>query len=331
MIKGKKIFVTGGAGFIGTSLISKLYENNHITIFDNLTRNTLKSTKLLSHPNIKLVEGNILDKDLLKKEAENAQIFIHAAAIAGIDNTTRSAVNTLRVNILGTLNSLEVAKEIGTVERFLEFSTSEIFGTKAFNVNEEDDTVIGAVGEARWTYAVSKLAGEHFAHSYYKEFNLPAVTVRPFNIYGPGQTGEGAISVIIRKALNNEDIVIFGDGSQIRSWCYIDDMVNALMLCLSVKNAVGESFNLGNAAATVPIYTLAQMICRLLGSKSKIVFKESLSADILLRVPCTKKAKDILSFEAKVGLEEGIISTAEWIKNNEESLPPIPNIFFKTA
>lgn len=329
MIKNKKIFITGGAGFIGTSLVSRLCHENHITIFDNLTRNTLKLTDLNSSPNIKFVQGDILDVAALKEAARGCEIFVHGAAIAGIDNTVKNPVNTLKVNMLGTLNALEVANELGTFERFLEFSTSEVFGPYAFNAKETDGTIIGAVGEARWTYAVSKLTGEHLAHSYYKEFGLPIVSVRPFNIYGPGQTGEGAISIMIRKALKNEDIMIFGDGCQIRSWCYIDDMVEGLVRSLHIKEAEGESFNLGNTSATVSVLSLAKMICKLLDSKSQIICKDPLSADIYLRVPCVKKAKDILGFEAKIGLEEGLLATAEWIKNNDQHLPEIPKIFSK--
>ena len=154
------------------------------------------------------------------------------------------------------------------------------------------------------------------AMAYLKEFELPVVTVRPFNVYGPGQTGDSAMKTFIQKALNNEDINIFGDGSQIRAWCYVDDFVRGLMLCLTRKEAIGHSFNIGNERAVVTIYGLAQTICRVLGSQSKIVFKPALSADIELRIPSIKKAREVLGYNPLVELEEGIQRTAEWLTKN---------------
>ncbi|HOU37240.1 MAG TPA: SDR family oxidoreductase, partial [Candidatus Omnitrophota bacterium] len=119
-----------------------------------------------------------------------------------------------------------------SVERFIDFSTSEVFGSMAYKSSETDQTVSGSAGEARWTYAVSKLAGEHLAHAYFRQYNLPTVTLRPFNVYGPGQTGEGAIQVFIKKAIKNETIHINGDGNQIRAWCYVDDFVDGSVRCI---------------------------------------------------------------------------------------------------
>ncbi len=330
MIKGKRIFITGGAGFIGSTLIGKFMDNNQITIFDNFTRDALKSQGYADHPNLKIIRGDVLDKNSLFAAMEGSQIIVHAAAIAGIDQTVRNPVTTMRVNMLGTANVLEAAQQInanGAIERVLDFSTSEVFGSYAFKVEETSQTVTGAVGEARWTYAVSKLAGEHLAHAYHRQYGLPAVTVRPFNVYGPGQVGEGAIHIFIRQALANEDIKIFGDGNQIRAWCYVDDMIDALLLSLTSPNAVGNSFNIGNPRAVTTIYGLAQTVCRVLNSKSKIVFREALSADIELRIPSVDKARDLIGFEAKVDLDDGIMKTAEWMMKNTDKLAALPEIF----
>ena len=221
----------------------------------------------------------------------------------------------MQVNIIGTANALEAAKVNGIKERFIDFSTSEIFGSYAYKSTEQDTAVAGSVGEARWVYAVSKLAGEHLAHAYYKEFNLPVVTVRPFNVYGPGQTGEGALQIFIKRALKNEDIYIYGDGTAIRAWCYVDDFVDCLIRCIEDPKAIGESFNLGNARTVITTLGLAQSVCRVLKSDSKIIFKDALSADIEMRIPSVVKTKKVLGFEAKVDLDEGIIKTAEYLKN----------------
>jgi UDP-glucose 4-epimerase len=327
MIQGKTIFITGGAGFIASTLIARLAADNRIVVYDNYTRNTLKSTPFANHRNVKQVEGDVLDFDRLKGAMRGAQIVVHAAAIAGIDSTLRNPVATMRVNMIGTANALEAAHEVGGVERFLEFSTSEVFGSQAFKVSEAAQTVTGAVGEARWTYAVGKLAGEHLAHAYFKQYKLPAVTVRPFNVYGPGQTGEGALSIFIRKALKGEDLLIFGDGTQIRAWCFVDDMVEGVLCALEHPNAIGESFNIGNARAVTTIYGLAEAVCRVVGSKSRILFRPALSADIELRIPNVDKALERIGFAANVDLEEGLRRTVEWIAANEDALPPLAAIF----
>lgn len=327
MINNKKILITGGAGFIASMLIARLVDNNQIVVFDNLTRNTLKDTPFYQHPNITLITGDVLDYAALKQAMNGCQVVVHAAAIAGIDSTVRNPVTTMRVNMLGTAHALHAAHETGGIERFIDFSTSEVFGSHAFKADETQATVTGAVGEARWTYAVSKLAGEHLAHAYFKQYQLPTVTVRPFNVYGPGQTGEGALSIFIRKALKHEDIYIFGDGSQIRAWCYVDDMVEGVMQALQHPQAIGESFNIGNARAVTTIYGLAQTICRITDSRSRILFKDALSADIELRIPEVSKAKTLISFEAKTDLEDGLRRTAAWIADNMDKLPALSPMF----
>lgn len=315
-IKRKKIVITGGAGFIGSTLANRLIKDNSILLFDNLTRNTIQHTGLEQDPNVTLVQGDILDIQALRRSFHGADIVVHAAAIAGIDTVIKSPIRTMEVNMIGTANVLKAAHEAGIGDRVVEFSTSEVFGGMAYRVTEENPAVAGSAGEARWVYAVSKLAGEHLAHSYFREHKLPVVTLRPFNIYGPGQTGEGAIQIFIRRALKNEPIFIHGDGTQIRAWCFVDDMVEALMLAIARPEAVGQSFNVGNARAVTTIFGLAETVCRVLGSRSEIRFRPPLSADIELRIPETRKAEDLLGFKASIDLEEGIRRTAEWYRDN---------------
>lgn len=313
MIKNKKIFITGGAGFIANRLISRLVDSNRIIVFDNFFRDTLSGSIYAKHPKIKIIKGDVLDFDLVKKRMRGANIVVHAAAIAGIDTVIKSPTKTMRVNMIGTANVLEAAKQNNINGRVIDFSTSEVFGSHAFKSSENSDTVAGSAGEARWTYAVSKLAGEHLAIAYFREFGLPVVSVRPFNVYGPGQTGEGAIQVFIKRALKNEDLHIHGDGDQIRAWCYIEDFVDCLMSCLESPKAIGESFNIGNSRAVMTTYGLAQTVCRVLNSKSRIIFKPALSAEVELRIPSVEKAYRSLGFKAKVCLDDGILKTAEWI------------------
>ena len=168
--------------------------------------------------------------------------------------------------------------------------------------------------EARWTYAISKLAGEHLSHSYHKEFDLPVVSIRPFNIYGAGQVGEGAIHIFVRRALKNEDIEVHDEGDQIRSWCFIDDIVDAILLCLEKKESIGHVFNIGNPRGTITIFSLAQKVVEICKSKSRIVFLPKPYVDVELRIPSIEKAKKILGFEPKIELDEGIRRTSDWYK-----------------
>lgn len=316
MLTNKRIFITGGAGFIANTLIKYYINENQIVVYDNFHRDTLSGSGLVNHPNIIVIKGDVLDAELLTFSMKGADVVVHAAGIAGIDTVIKDPVKTMRVNMMGTSNTLEAARVNKVSGRFIDFSTSEVFGSMAFRSSEEDQTVAGSAGEARWTYAVSKLAGEHLAHAYYRQYNLPVVTVRPFNVYGPGQTGEGAIQIFIKRALNNEPIKIDGDGNQIRAWCFVDDFVDCLVRCVEDPKAIGESFNLGNARAVITILGLAQTVCRVLKSKSSITHEPPLSADIAIRIPSVQKAEKILGFRAKVDLEEGITRTAKWIKNN---------------
>lgn len=315
MFKNKQIFITGGAGFIANTIIKRLIDQNKIIVYDNFHRDTLSNSGYSSHKNISIIKGDILDYPHLYDSMAGADIVVHAAAIAGIDTVILEPTKTMRVNMIGTANVFEAACRHGIKERIIDFSTSEIFGGMAYKSTEEDFAVSGAAGEARWSYAVSKLAGEHLAMAYFKEFALPVVTIRPFNIYGPGQTGEGAINIFIKSALKNQDIYIYGDGNRIRAWCYVDDFVDGLLLCMKKKEAIGESINIGNTRAVITVYGLAQTISRVLNSTSKIIFKPDLSADIDLRIPSIKKAEALLGYQAKVDLEEGILRTARYIQN----------------
>jgi nucleoside-diphosphate-sugar epimerase len=314
VIQGKKILLTGGAGFIGTTLAGRLVDENEIVILDNFHRDALRHTRLSDHANVKVIRGDVTDPQAAHAAAEGCEIIVHLAAIAGVDTVLRMPVDTMKVAILGTYNMLEAARQQPRLERFVDFSTSEVFGSYAYNVREADLTSLGAVGEARWTYAVSKLATEHLAHNYHKQFGIPAVSVRPFNIYGPGQIGEGAIHRFIVQALRDENITIHNDGSQIRAWCYVDDMISGLLACLERDEAVGQAFNIGNPRSVVTIYNLAMQIAHLSGSRSKISFVPWDQTDVELRIPNIEKARRLLGYEPQVDLEDGLQRTIQWYR-----------------
>ncbi|MBI4511928.1 MAG: NAD-dependent epimerase/dehydratase family protein [Deltaproteobacteria bacterium] len=316
MLEGRRIAITGGAGFIGSHLIERLIQGNRVVVFDNFHRDALSSSGLYDHPSVQVVKGDVLDTDALRKAMEGCDAVVHLASIAGVDTVLKNPVLTMRVSLLGTLNALEAARTVGGVRRFIDFSTSEVFGRYAYQVTEFDATTLGAVGEARWTYAVAKLATEHLAMNYHKQFGLPACSIRPFNIYGPRQVGEGAVHHFIVRALRGEPLVVHNDGSQIRAWCYVDDIVDGIIACLTRDEAVGHAFNIGNPRSTVTIYNLAREIVRLSSSGSPIVFEKWPHPDVEIRVPSIEKARDILGYQAKVDLEEGLLRTIHWYRRH---------------
>jgi UDP-glucose 4-epimerase len=314
-LQGKRIFITGGAGFIATTLSRTLVEENEVIALDNLHRDALSATDLSDHPNFHFHQADVLDADAVDELSAGATHFVHCAAIAGVDTVLESPVRTMRVNMIGTYNVLEAAvKTKGTLERLIDFSTSEVFGTHAFNVKEGHVSTIGSVGEARWTYAVSKLAGEHLAHAYFDELGIPTVTVRPFNVYGPGQIGGGAIRAFIEAALRGDNLTVRGNGAQIRAWCFVDDMVECVRLCLENPNAIGQSYNVGNPRSAVTIFDLAQRVKRLTGCPGEIVFAPLDYADVELRIPNVKKAREVLGWEPAVELDEGLEKTIAWYR-----------------
>jgi nucleoside-diphosphate-sugar epimerase len=314
VIENQTFCITGGAGFIGTALIRRLADHNEIRVLDILRRNALGAAGLDEHPNVTLIEGDVRDRKAVEEAMKGAAHVVHMASIAGVDTVLKNPVPTMEISLEGTMNVLRAAREQEGIRRVIDFSTSEVFGTYAFRVREADVTSLGAVGEARWTYAVSKLATEHLAHNYYKQFDLPTCAIRPFNIYGPGQVGEGAIHAFVVRALKGEPMLLHNEGDQIRSWCYIDDIVDGILLALSKDEAVGETFNIGNPRSTVTIHQLAHLIKRLAESDSPIQHIDWDFADVELRIPDVKKAERLLGFRPKWDLEEGLLATIAWYR-----------------
>lgn len=315
MISNKKMFITGGAGFIGTKLIERLIDENEIFIYDNFWRNALKNSSILKHKNLKVIKGDILDFDDLRRAIIDIKpnIVVHLSAIAGIDTVMKYPVKTMQVNLVGTYNLLEAIKDI-EIDRFLNFSTSEIFGNYAYKVDDDAQSSLSTVGETRWSYSVSKLAGEHLCYSYAREYKIPLINIRPFNVYGPGQVGEGAVHKFVVNALLNKDIEIHGDGDQIRSWCYIDDFIDGILLCIEKEEAIGQSFNIGNPRGTTTILMLARLVKDLAKSMSRIIHVPKTYVDVELRIPNIDKARKLLGYNPKIDLEEGLIKTIEWYR-----------------
>jgi UDP-glucose 4-epimerase len=318
MIQGARVFVTGGAGFIGSHLVERLVPKNRVVVFDNYHRDAITSSGFAEHPQVEIVRGDVLDAAAVAAAVKGCDAVVHLASIAGVDTVLKHPVLTMKVSMLGTMHALDAAVAAGTVKRFIDFSTSEVFGRYAYQVTEFDATTLGAVGEARWTYAVAKLATEHLAMNYHKQHGLPTCSIRPFNIYGPRQVGEGAVHHFIVKALRGDPLQIHNDGSQIRAWCYVDDIVDGILAALEKPEAVGHAFNIGNPRSTVTIYNLAREIVRLSSSGSRLEMVKWPHADVEIRVPSIEKARELLGYQAKVDLEEGLLRTIHWYRRQSQ-------------
>ena len=319
MLTRKRICITGGAGFIGSHLVQRLVDANDVVVYDNLHRNALQFASLEGHPRLRFVKGDVMDYDAVRRALDGCDIVIHCAAIAGVYSVDRNAVTTMEVNLLGTHQVVKASLDAG-VGRFVEFSTSEVYGPFIHKGKEDDLTTIGPIGESRWVYAASKLASEHLSYAHFKEDGLPLAIVRPFNVYGPRQVGDGAIRGMILQALRNEPITLYNDGTQIRAWCYVDDFVEGVLRCAERPEAVGHAFNLGNPQGTITNLELANMIVRLTRSTSAIVFRPHPGPEVDLRVPSIEKAITLLGYQPKVSLESGIQRTIPWYREHAARL-----------
>ena len=204
--RSTRIVITGGAGFIGSHIAERLAGSADLVLFDSLRRNSLASTDLASLPNVTLVEGDIRDKDLVLETIRGADAVLHLAAIAGVSSYYKEPETTLRVNIDGTANVVDAVVTAG-VPRLVYLSTSEVHGPEAHDVTEESPCAIGPSSDRRWVYATSKLAGEHLVLRGGETHGFAATVLRPFNVYGPRQTGEGAIRNFCLAATSGENLV----------------------------------------------------------------------------------------------------------------------------
>ncbi|GBD11054.1 Bifunctional polymyxin resistance protein ArnA [bacterium HR23] len=319
MIEGKRVLITGGGGFIGVSLAERLAPHNQVVLFDrDFSANAWAYAGLAGHPHIHLVEGDILDLPQVSRVAQGVHIVLHTAAVVGVQEVIHNPLRTLEVNYQGTANILKAMAHASACQRFVFFSTSEVYGPQAPQVREDADIFLPSARDARWAYCISKVAGEHLALAYCQQMGLPVVVVRPFNIFGPRRVGDYALLRFILHALRGDALEVYGDGTQIRAWCYIDDLCDGVLRCLEAPEAVGQVFNIGNPQNAVTIYQLAQKVVRLCASSSPILLRPLEFPDVVVRIPDIGKAQRLLGFTPRVGLEEGLVRTIAWV---QEHLP----------
>lgn len=316
------VLLTGGAGFIGTALARRfLSKGLPVTVFDVFMRDALQYfPEVANHPNLRRIEGDVRDLTAVKSAIGDATLVFHLAAIAGVRKYFRIPAEVMEINVVGTYNLLESIKGNRRVRAFFDFSTSEIYGSDCFGASEDSDVKMENISAKRWTYATSKIASEKFGMAFYWQYGVPFIGIRPFNVYGPGQVGEGVISYFLNNCLRNETIKVTGDGSQSRTYCYIDDFLDGIeLLRENLDQAVGTSFNIGCASEILSVLSLAQLAQELAAVSPGIEFVDHAGDDVMVRSPSINKIK-ALGFNPKIGLREGLRLTLEWYRSHQVAL-----------
>lgn len=318
----ESVFLTGGAGFIGAALARYFLDKGcKVTVFDVFVRNALQYfPEIKGHPDLHMVKGDVRDLQAIKNALGDATLVFHLAAIAGVSKYFRIPAEVMEINVIGTYNVLEAIKDNKSIKAFFDFSTSEIYGSDCFNAREDGDVKMENIFAKRWTYATSKIASEKFCMSYYWQFSVPFIGIRPFNIYGPGQVGEGVISYFLNNCIKNETIKVTGDGAQSRTYCYITDFISGIDLILNhLETAVGTSYNIGRSTEIFSVYSLAQLAIDVTGAKCGIEFVTHQGDDVMVRSPNIDRMKGI-GFVPKVDLREGLKLTYDWYKSHRVAL-----------
>ena len=305
------ILLTGGSGFIGSHLSNELLKDdeNKLIIVDNLLTGNLENIQnLLDSKNVTFIEHDVQDhKDI----DEKLDYVLHLASAASPVAYTENPINTLKAGSLGTINTLGLARK-HNAEYFLA-STSEVYGDPLISPqNEEYWGNVNPNGE-RSMYDEAKRFAEAATATYARSYNLKTKIIRIFNTYGPNmQLNDGrVVTNLIVQALNNEDLTIYGDGTQTRSFSYVSDTVAGIIAMMNSRHY--EVFNIGNPYE-MTIEELAETILELTNSKSKIIYKPLPNDDPKQRRPDITKAKDKLNWEPKVDLKTGLTFTIDWIK-----------------
>jgi dTDP-glucose 4,6-dehydratase len=305
------IVLTGGSGFIGSHLSKELLKNgeNKLIVVDNLLTGNLDNIQdLLDHENATFIQHDVQDHIEID---EKVDYVFHLASAASPVAYTENPVNTLKAGSLGTINTLGLARKHGA-EYFLA-STSEVYGDPLITPqNEEYWGNVNPNGE-RSMYDEAKRFAEAATATYARSYDIKTKIIRIFNTYGPNmQLNDGrVVTNLIVQALNDEDLTIYGDGSQTRSFSYVSDTVAGILAMMESNHY--EVFNIGNPYE-MTVKELAETILKLTNSKSEIIYKPLPNDDPQQRRPDISKAKEKLNWEPKVGLETGLNTTIEWIK-----------------
>lgn len=312
-----RVFITGGAGFIGSHLCDALISRgDEVTILDNLSTGSKENISHLEGK-MKVFQGDIRDRELVESLVANSELVLHMAAALGVDKILENPIESISTNFYGSEIVLNSALKYD--KRILIASTSEIYGKNLKQpLAETDDRVIGTPQKLRWTYSDAKALEEATAHFLFLTKQLRVTTIRFFNTVGPRQTGKYGMVIprFVRAAVENKPLTIFGDGSQKRVFCHVSDSVQAI-LALSINDkTIGEVFNIGGMGE-ISILELANFIIQKTNSESKITFTEYKDAyaigfeEMLRRVPDISKLLNFTEWKPKLGLDRIIDDVAD--------------------
>jgi len=320
-----KALITGGAGFIGSHLAERLLKDGcEVAVVDNLSTGSLRNIESFKEdPEFNFVEGDIRNAELMDALVERSEIVFHLAAAVGVKLIVDKPVHTIETNISGTEVVLDVANKFG--RKIFIASSSEVYGkNEMVPFCEDDDIVLGSTSLSRWSYACSKAIDEFLGLAFYQQYGLSVVIGRFFNTIGPRQTGQYGMVVprFVQSALRNEPISIYGTGRQRRCFCYVEDIVEAVIDLINCKEAAGKVYNIGSAEE-ISIEGLADKIIEMTGSRSKkefIPYEEAYGKpieDMMRRVPNLERIKGSIGWEPKTSLGEAleVIIESEKLKN----------------
>jgi UDP-glucose 4-epimerase len=317
-----KILITGGAGFIGSQLSKALLRANHqIVVLDDFSTGRRENLDIPTNDSFQLIDGSVLDHNLLSLQVGKVDYVFHLAAAVGVFNIVKKPIESLRINIIGTENVLEISKERRIP--VLLTSSSEVYGKNSSDLLSEDsDRILGSPEISRWSYSEAKAIDEFLALAYFKEYGLTVRVVRLFNTVGPGQLGNYGMVVprFVSAALKNENIEIYGTGEQTRCFTHVYDVVTAIESVAFSPNTIGEIINIGNSHE-ISIKNLAERIIKLTESKSEIIFKEYNEVydhnfeDMQRRVPDITKIKRLTGWEPTRDLDSILLDVIAHEKN----------------
>jgi UDP-glucose 4-epimerase len=307
-----KALITGGAGFIGSHLCCELIEKGYsVSVIDDLSTGAIENiSALIKDDLVNFTEGDACDSKAMEPLIADCDVVFHLAAAVGVQLIVDRPVHTIETNIHATEVVLELANKYK--KKVLLVSTSEVYG-KSENVpfHEDDDSVLGSTRFSRWSYACSKAIDEFLGFAYHDEFGLEVVVVRIFNTIGPRQTGQYGMVVprFVEKALRGEDLTIYGTGQQARCFCYVGDVVGALIGLIERDDTCGRVYNIGSDQE-ITIEALADKIIEKTASQSKkklLSYEEAYGKpfdDMLRRVPCLERINKAIGYKPKVNLDE---------------------------
>ena len=310
--QNKRALVTGGAGFIGSEVVSQLLTNGYfVTILDNFSSGK-KQYLPKSNKKLKVIKGDIRDKKSVKKAVTDQEVVIHLAALPFIPDSFYYPGDFFDVNTNGSINMLWNSIKSRSVETFVQVSTSEVYGSAQYVPMDENHPTT-----PHSTYAVSKLAGDQATFTLHKENGFPSVIIRPFNSYGPRFTEPYIIPEIMGQILNNPKEITLGNVNTSRDFTYVQDTASAIIKSIIEKKANGEIINVGSGTE-ISILNLAKKILKIAKMKTKIKYDKSRERPYdVNRLNCNnKKAKKILKWSPKISMDEGLSQTFSWATKN---------------